>query len=168
MAIINTANIRFIVDGESSSQYVFNRPIQDIITEVNNNTQAVVDSVTDATSTNTPNTIVKRDATGSFAANIVTATDVNTTSDYRLKTDFWGVDASIIDKLNPVKFRWKESDTEAYGLIAQEVEQVAPELVMTREDGFKGVFYQQIISLLIENVKQLNNRVSQLEAELSK
>ena len=49
------------------------------------------------------------------------------------------------------------------GVIAQEVEKVLPEIVETREDGYKAVRYEKIIPLLIECIKDLSARVKQLE-----
>lgn len=40
------------------------------------------------------------------------------------------------------------------GVIAQEIEKVLPELVATRQDGYKGVAYQEIVPILIEAVKE--------------
>ena len=56
------------------------------------------------------------------------------------------------------------------GLIAQEVEQVLPEVVRTGSDGYKSVSYDEIIGVLIEAVKdqqaqieELNDRLADLE-----
>jgi len=49
------------------------------------------------------------------------------------------------------------------GLIAQEVETVFPEVVTTREDGLKAIHYDRIIGLLVEAIKELNEKVERLE-----
>ena len=61
-------------------------------------------------------------------------------------------------------------DGRAYGLIAQDVEQVLPELVVTDDDGFKAVDYSKLPLLTIQAVKELKaendalkQRVSELE-----
>lgn len=54
-----------------------------------------------------------------------------------------------------------------YGLIAQEVEQVLPELVMTRKNGYKAVEYVQLIPLLIEGAKAQQAEIEDLKTELS-
>ena len=46
-------------------------------------------------------------------------------------------------------------DGRAYGLIAQDVEQVLPELVVTNDDGFKAVDYSELPLLTIQAVKDL-------------
>ncbi|HOY39590.1 MAG TPA: tail fiber domain-containing protein [Bacteroidales bacterium] len=53
------------------------------------------------------------------------------------------------------------------GLIAQEVEEIVPEVVNTNENGLKGVSYQNLIALLIEAIKELEVQVSALENELN-
>ncbi len=52
----------------------------------------------------------------------------------------------------------------AYGLIAQDVEQVLPELVVTNEDGFKAVDYSELPLLTIQAVKDLKSEVQGAEA----
>ena len=47
-----------------------------------------------------------------------------------------------------------------YGVMADEIEKILPELVTTRESGVKAVRYDKIIPLLIEAVKELNNKVN--------
>ena len=49
------------------------------------------------------------------------------------------------------------------GVIAQEVEKVLPEIVETRDDGYKAVKYEKIVALLIESNKELIKRVEELE-----
>ena len=46
-----------------------------------------------------------------------------------------------------------------YGVMADEIEKILPELVVTRDSGTKAVRYDKIIPLLIEAVKELNNKV---------
>ena len=53
------------------------------------------------------------------------------------------------------------------GVIAQEVEKVFPELVTTDEQGRKKVEYEGLIAPLIEAVKELDERVRSLEAEVA-
>ena len=66
---------------------------------------------------------------------------------------------SSSDKLESfVKFRWKESGNDSYGVIAQEVERNHPELVNTNDKGFKSVEYQGLlcnqIGRLCEDLKE--------------
>ena len=73
--------------------------------------------------------------------------------------------------LQPVHFYWRAAEfpdrhfgeAQSYGLIAQDVEQVLPELVVTGEDGFKQVDYARLPLLTIQAVKELKERVAELE-----
>ena len=56
-------------------------------------------------------------------------------------------------------------DAQAYGLIAQDVEEVLPELVVTNEDGYKAVDYSKLPLLTIQAVKELNTEVRGLRTE---
>jgi len=49
------------------------------------------------------------------------------------------------------------------GIIAQEVEQILPEIVTTKFNGFKGVKYEKIVPLLIEAIKDLSQEVDRLK-----
>ena len=51
---------------------------------------------------------------------------------------------------------------------AQEIEEVFPEIVETRDNGYKAVDYPKLTALLIESIKELNNKVKKLEDELTK
>ena len=53
------------------------------------------------------------------------------------------------------------------GLIAQEVEKVVPEVVNTENDGnnYLSVSYGNLVSLLIESIKELNGKVNVLTSE---
>ena len=57
-----------------------------------------------------------------------------------------------------------ESQRTHIGLIAQEVEQVLPEVVHTGHDGYKSVAYADIVGILVEAIKELEARVAELEA----
>jgi Chaperone of endosialidase len=52
------------------------------------------------------------------------------------------------------------------GVIAQEIESVLPEAVMTDADGIKSVAYGNVIGLLIEAIKELDNKVDSLQKQL--
>jgi trimeric autotransporter adhesin len=75
-------------------------------------------------------------------------------------------------------FRWNEikpkPKDEQIGVIAQEVEQVFPQVVTTDSDGYKAVNYQGLVAPLIEAVKELktindqqSKRIDVLENKLN-
>jgi hypothetical protein len=93
----------------------------------------------------------------------VTAVDFNSTSDFNLKTNIQTVDNAldIVDNLRGVSFEWKENGKKSYGVIAQELEKVLPELVKGGDP--KTVSYSGIIGVLIEAVKELSEEIEKLK-----
>jgi len=72
--------------------------------------------------------------------------------------------------LDAVEFDWNSSQ-HAYrghdlGLIAQQVEEVAPELVVTRSDGYKAIKYDKINSLIVGAVQEQQKKIEFLEKRL--
>jgi len=94
----------------------------------------------------------------------VTATNFVLSSDIRLKQNINAINITGISKINFVEFSMKadSSDRKRYGVIAQEVEKVAPELVYTNGDGMKSVAY---IDLLIAKISDLEKRLKKCENE---
>ena len=106
-----------------------------------------------------------------YSSGIITATDFNSASDINLKENIQKIDNPIgkIIKIDGVRFDWKSDNKPSMGVIAQNIEEVLPELV-NGEDS-KTVNYNGIIGLLIECVKsqqeQIDNLIERLD-ELSK
>jgi hypothetical protein len=80
---------------------------------------------------------------------------------------------ALVRQLRGVSFDWREDGPYGHegsdlGVIAQEVEQVFPELVVTDELGYKRVNYIGLIAPLIEAVKELDARVQALESAESR
>ena len=92
-------------------------------------------------------------------------------SDERLKENVTSIESALnkVESLRGVEFDWianKEihpNEGHDLGVIAQEVEAVLPELVQTRENGYKAVKYDKLTAVLIEAVKELSARVKTLE-----
>jgi hypothetical protein len=118
---------------------------------------------------------------GDFVSNILringnieytgTITDV---SDSRLKDNIVELDNALskLITLRGVYYDWKEDVSDVVlsggrqiGIIAQEVEAVFPELVITNEQGYKMVDYTRLAPILIEGVKTLDSRLSFVEKE---
>jgi hypothetical protein len=91
----------------------------------------------------------------------ITAIDFNSASDQSLKTNITNLDngIEILKKLSPVSFNWTTTGQKSYGLIAQEVEKILPELI-SEVDGIKSVRYIPLISMLIDAVIQLEKKVN--------
>lgn len=63
--------------------------------------------------------------------------------------------------------REQEKDRKRIGLIAQEVEKVLPEVVRTLPDGSKGIMYGDIVAVLIEGMKEMQDSIVSLRQELN-
>jgi hypothetical protein len=87
-------------------------------------------------------------------------------SDRRLKKNIKIIENSIdiIDKLEGVYYDRIDNDKSCIGLIAQDVEKILPQVVNTDSDinNYKSIEYQNIIALLVEGIKELNNKYNNL------
>jgi hypothetical protein len=92
------------------------------------------------------------------------ATSFNSLSDIKFKTNIENLESctDIINAIRPVSFNWKDTGEKSYGVIAQELEAVVPELVINTEDK-KTVNYDGIIPFLIGTIKELEERIKILE-----
>ena len=92
-------------------------------------------------------------------------------SDVKLKENIKPLSDALgnITKLNGMSYDWKDSkiaeEIPGIGIIAQDVEKVYPELVR-ETNGVKEVSYTLLIPVLIEAIKDLNNKVESLEKEV--
>jgi hypothetical protein len=93
----------------------------------------------------------------------MTAVNFNSTSDINLKENIKTIEnaTETIESLRGVSFDWKETGDASYGVIAQELEEVLPELV--RKGETKSVNYNGIIGVLIEAVKELKAEIEELK-----
>ncbi len=83
------------------------------------------------------------------------------TSDARVKANVKEIDASGADKVKLVEFDRTDKEHHGYGVIAQELEKVYPEMVNTDDEGFKSVNYNE---LAMVKIKYLEDKVARLEA----
>ena len=86
--------------------------------------------------------------------------------DERLKSNIRPLKNTLdkIDKIRGVTFQWNDSEEVQVGLIAQDVENVFPELV-SEADGYKSIDYMRFAAVLIESVKELKKEVAGLKAK---
>ena len=97
---------------------------------------------------------------------IATASEFDALSDINYKKNIKTVENGLdkIISLRGVSYDWKQSDRPSYGVIAQELEEVLPELV---HGGFgddpKTVNYNGIIGVMIESIKELKQEVETLK-----
>ena len=98
----------------------------------------------------------------------VSATNFNSTSDARLKTNVQTI-TSPLEKLNQidgVSFDWTDNNESSMGVIADTVEKVFPELISQTGDEYKTVNYNGLIGLLIEAVKEQQVQITELKTKL--
>jgi hypothetical protein len=101
------------------------------------------------------------------------------TSDERLKENIKPLDNALdkVLKISGVSFDWKELTEEEkktihgneghdIGVIAQEIEEVLPEVVTERDNGYKAVKYEKIVPLLIESIKEQQKQIENLKKEI--
>ena len=108
---------------------------------------------------------------------IVAAADIiaYASSDKRLKENIKPIENPLgkIAQISGNTFDWIEnSEVHSHkgsdiGVIAQEIEAVLPELVTTRENGYKAVQYDKVVALLIEAVKEQQTQIDELKSKLN-
>ena len=93
-------------------------------------------------------------------------------SDKRLKDNLKPISQSIdkLNKLTGYEFDWNDKqkiyEGHDFGVVAQEVEDVLPELVRTNSNGFKAVKYEKLVPLLIESIKDQQKQIDELKKKL--
>ena len=102
-------------------------------------------------------------------------------SDIRFKENVRNIESALnkVKAINGVTYDWTQDflDSEKeksgidlrkndLGVIAQEVEAVVPEVVDTREDGFKFVKYEKLTGLLIEAIKELDTKLEDIKKQI--
>jgi hypothetical protein len=100
--------------------------------------------------------------------NLTCAGTVTANSDERLKKNIETITDAIhkVRSLRGVEYDHKETGDHCLGLIAQEVEQVIPQVVYEDATGVKSVAYQNIVALLIEAVKDQQRQIDELKKQL--
>ena len=89
----------------------------------------------------------------------LTSTSVNSSSDENLKKDITSVGSALdkVKKLRGVDYTWKDTNEKGKGVIAQELQEVFPELVSEEPNGYLSVNYNGLIAVLIEAIKELSD-----------
>jgi len=93
------------------------------------------------------------------------ATDFNSTSDERFKSNVTVIDNAVdkVMKLDGVYFDWIATGEKSMGVIAQQIEETVPEVVSVDNKGFKSVSYGKLVGLLIEAIKEQQQTINKLE-----
>mgnify|MGYP000552438121 FL=1 len=101
---------------------------------------------------------------GSYTGTFTASADVVAFSDKKLKDKIQPLDGSKVFDMRGVSFNRNDQDGKlSSGVIAQELEMIAPELVHESEDGTKGVAYGNTVGYLIEAIKLLKAEIEELK-----
>ena len=121
----------------------------------------VADGATSYTSNQATNTS-SNVTFGTINCSSLTATgNVTAFSDATLKTDIHTINEAlgIVGKLRGVTYKWLSNGEADIGVIAQEVQEVVPEVIKETVDGIKTVDYGRLVSVLINAVNELNEKL---------
>ena len=96
-------------------------------------------------------------------------------SDIRFKNNVTPI-TNALDKINKIggyTFEWnekshKKTGKKDIGVVAQEVEEILPEIVDTRDNGYKAVDYSKLTALLIQSVKEQQVIIDNLKSRIEK
>ena len=97
------------------------------------------------------------------------------TSDKNFKENIIPIQNALekISKISGNTYDWKPELKEFHGfegndvgVIAQEIEEILPQLVTTRETGYKAVKYDKLVALLIEGIKEQQSQIHNLTLEV--
>lgn len=126
-------------------------------------------AVTDETGTGSLVFSASPTFTGTLTAATISATTITETSDERLKTDIVPLTNAldIVQQLNGKAF--VKDGKASIGLIAQQVQQVLPQVVVTGGDEMKtlSVQYGNIVAVLIEAIKEQQKQISDLNDKVA-
>ena len=128
------------------------------------------DYISFSTITGTGSNVLSADPTftGTLTAATVSATTLTETSDERLKTDIVPLANALNTVLSLEGKAFVKDGKASIGLIAQQVQKVLPQVVVTGNDEMQtlSVQYGNIVAVLIEAVKEQQKQIEELKAKL--
>lgn len=162
---IPNIEVEFIYDGTTWEVFAFTGPSGVDVTDDTTTNATVYPSWVTTTSGNQN---VKASSSKLYfnpSTGTLNSTDFNSLSDVNRKKDIATIESAveIVNQLRGVTFKWKENNQDAIGVIAQEVEQILPQVVATSDTGEKSVSYGNIIAVLIEAVKEQQKEIEELK-----
>jgi hypothetical protein len=166
---------RLDAEGVVSGSSQITKTLQSVTNDGSSTTNAITITNTTASTNRTSGALIVSGGIGTsgdiFAGGDVVA---YASSDIRLKTNLELIPNSLqkINQIGGYSFEWNVETQDIYkgkdyGVIAQEIEQILPELVDTRENGYKAVKYDKLVSLLIEGIKDLSKQVEELKEKIN-
>ena len=139
---------------------------------INDTNDCFIRTQNNSTGSNNPFAIFHANNTNQIGSIVCTntATEYNTTSDYRLKENVQTLENGLerLNNLKPVKFNWKEDGTSSEGFIAHETQEVFPDAVSGEKDGEKmqGMDYGRITPLLVKAIQEQQEQIEQLKNQI--
>lgn len=105
---------------------------------------------------------------GTIVYGPISATSFTSTSDRSQKTDITPIEngLELVEKIRGVRYKLLNDDKVLVGVIAQEIEEVLPEVVNSNDDGIKSVSYGNIVGVLVEAIKQQQEQINTLKREI--
>jgi hypothetical protein len=138
-------------------------------TETEVNTLLATKAASSHTHTPTEAGLGNLSASGNNLAGSFTATgDITAYSDARVKENIETLSNALesVKQMRGVTYNKIGEEKQSIGVIAQELEEVVPQLVHTNEEGMKSVAYGNITALLIEALKEQQEQIEELKARL--
>jgi hypothetical protein len=107
-----------------------------------------------------------------ISSDLIVTGSLYNTSDIRLKENITEISTAKMDDLftlNPVVFSYKNDQTKKthYGVLAQDVEKVFPELVEDNMSGYKTVNYQELLPLMLAKMKNMQEQINELKEKVN-
>jgi len=107
-----------------------------------------------------------------ISSDLIVTGSLYNTSDIRLKENITEISTAKMDDLftlNPVIFSYKNDQTKKthYGVLAQDVEKVFPELVEDNMSGYKTVNYQELLPLMLAKMKNMQEQINELKEKVN-
>jgi hypothetical protein len=164
---IKGIQVEFIYSGSTWEVYAFTGPAGVEIDDDTSTTSSVYPTWTSSTSGYQNVSVSSTKFTFQpSTGNLTVAGDLNSNSDIRLKSNIQTVE-NALDKVNSIRgVTFDMNGKRRLGVIAQEIESIAPEVVSVNAEGYLSVAYGNLVGLLIESTKQLTERVKYLEQKL--
>jgi hypothetical protein len=140
---------QFIIGGASNAVWIYKKLLNGLLvqTPANENTPVLISN------------------------DLIVTGSIYNTSDVRLKDNITEISTAKTDDLftlNPIIFNYKNDRKKRihYGVLAQDVEKVFPELVENNMFGYKTVNYQEISPLILAKMKNMQEEIDELKEKL--
>jgi hypothetical protein len=112
----------------------------------------------------TTTSVAKFNGSAGTQCTVVTGTGWSCSSDARLKQNITGLGSAtnIINGLKPVTYQWNGGSETQYGFIAQDIQNVLPDLVTTNSDGYLSLSKDEILPFVVKSIQETNARIDGL------